>query len=488
MADRIYTVELNGQKLEIQGPEGATPEQLQRVATQHLLDQQNTNPPSVTGAVTDPQFYGDLARNAGDFGKAFVHHAMNIAHGGAQFVENVGAGLALRAAPNSSIANTLAKTAMQDEAAMAAREANYQKTVPDSTASYAGATLGEIAPFLLGGPLQSGLTKIGEAGTRGGEYLASKVPALGGLLRAGGSAVGRAAQGAAISAAAPVTSGDYLKAKKLQVPLGSAVGVAAPVVPAAIRGTVRGVKGVLAPFTNPESIVQRAVGGLAKTGQNVAGKVSTTPELVPGSIPTTAQAAPTPEMIQAEKTLANNPALKPLFVQRQLDQNAARIAAVQSVAGEPGALEAAKAERSRVAKNLYDWAFSHQEKVTPWMKGQVSQLMKRPAMQSAMKQARVLAQNEGLKLNNTTSVQGLHYAKVALDDQISTALRQGNNNEARILIGTRDKLLTLMDKLSPTYAQARSEFAAASKPVNTMEVANELLDRLNQAHLRLPSC
>ena len=112
------------------------------------------------------------------------------------------------------------------------------------------------------------------------------------------------------------------------------------------------------------------------------------------------------------------------------------------------------------------------------MKGQITQLTKRPAMHAAMRQAKVLAQNEGLKLNDTTSVQGLHYAKTALDDQISAALRQGNNNEARVLIGTRDKLLTLMEKLSPTYAQARQEFAAASRPINTMEVANELLGKL----------
>jgi len=373
---------------------------------------------------------------------------------------------------------------MNDEASMRAREAQYQASVPNNPATYLGAAAGEVAPFLMSGGLQKVLAGIGKSASVPFEYAASKVPSLGGLLRGAGKVASGAAQGGAISLPAPVVNGPYDESKLSQLKTGALVGGAVPIVGGTIGGIYRGTKNLLAPLVSPKSVVQDALQKYAGNKAPAMGQqLRTAQQIVPGSEPTSAQILQSPELVQAEKTIANNPRYKPDFMARQNINNAARINAINSVAGEPGALEAANAERSKVAKNLYDWAFTHQKPTTPWMKGQITQLMKRPAIQQATKDARKLAANEGVKFNDSTSIKGLHYTKTALDDQIGAAVRAGNNNEARILIDTRDKLLTLMEKMSPTYAQARQEFAQLSKPINTMEAGRQISDALSTGAL-----
>src|SRR6266481_9071182 len=106
------------------------------------------------------EYADSFVNNAKDFGKAALHHTMNLPHGAAQFVEHIGAGLAQKIAPDSKFANAISNTAMSDDAAMAERERQYQASTPDSAASYTGATAGELLPFLAGnaGPA---LEKVG---------------------------------------------------------------------------------------------------------------------------------------------------------------------------------------------------------------------------------------------------------------------------------------------------------------------------------------
>jgi hypothetical protein len=115
------------------------------------------------------------------------------------------------------------------------------------------------------------------------------------------------------------------------------------------------------------------------------------------------------------------------------------------------------------------------------MKGEVTKLLKRPAMQQAMKDAKELALNEGVKLTDKNAIQGLHYAKMSLDDQISAAVRAGDNNRARVLGETQTKLLGLMDNLSQPYGEARRQFADMSRPINQMDIGEELLGKLRPA-------
>jgi hypothetical protein len=91
-----------------------------------------------------------------------------------------------------------------------------------------------------------------------------------------------------------------------------------------------------------------------------------------------------------------------------------------------------------------------------------------------MDYARTLARNEGLDLTDAAgSVQGLDYVKRALDD----AVGKSSGNEQRVLMGVRDKLVGLLDEVSPKYGEARRTFAAMSQPINQMDVAQAIADK-----------
>ena len=153
---------------------------------------------------------------------------------------------------------------------------------------------------------------------------------------------------------------------------------------------------------------------------------------------------------------------------------------LRDIGQSPEAISAAKESRSKLASPLYEqaWTEFDPHSVTPWVKGQVTQLMKRPAMQQAMSEAQTLAQNLGMKLNDSNSVQGLHFAKMALDDQISAATRAGNGNQVRALQDTMDILKGVLDKLSPTYRGASEMYAEMSRPINQMQIGQYLSNKL----------
>ena len=76
------------------------------------------------------------------------------------------------------------------------------------------------------------------------------------------------------------------------------------------------------------------------------------------------------------------------------------------------------------------------------------------------------------------SLDGLHYMKMSLDDQIAAAKRAGSPNEVRLLMDTSDKLVGLMQKLSPQYAKAMAEYEAGAI---AMRAKTEKLRQLRMA-------
>jgi hypothetical protein len=69
-----------------------------------------------------------------------------------------------------------------------------------------------------------------------------------------------------------------------------------------------------------------------------------------------------------------------------------------------------------------------------------------------------------------------HYTKLALDDMIEQAGMRGQKNEQRVLLGTRDKLVNLIerDDFSPGYKRARETYAEMSKPVDQLEAGQQI--------------
>jgi hypothetical protein len=151
--------------------------------------------------------------------------AQLIEHGigkAADFVDTTPQGLSsqitgqpARAGWNQALQGTIAS----DDAALAQRERDYQSQTLDSAASYAGAAVGEVAPWLTGAGEAGGLSKLSGFG----EKLAAALN--GGKVTQ--RVVGGLTQGAAVGASAPVTdNGDYWTEKGVQA--GTGAGLARP--------------------------------------------------------------------------------------------------------------------------------------------------------------------------------------------------------------------------------------------------------------------
>jgi hypothetical protein len=191
-------------------------------------------------------------------------------------------------------------------------------------------------------------------------------------------------------------------------------------------------------------------------------------ELVPGSLPTLAESTGNAGIAGLQRVARDvNPNG---FALREKGNAAARTAAFDDLAGDAAQLEFYRASRSQAGKELYDAALDRvPEATTPYMKGLVTQLLKRPSINTATRKAQEWAIERGEKPYMNGSMRGLHDTKTALDDMINEAVLKGQGGHAKALEATQAKLLNVMEKMSPEYAEARATYAAMSQPVNAME-------------------
>jgi hypothetical protein len=161
----------------------------------------------------------------------------------------------------------------------------------------------------------------------------------------------------------------------------------------------------------------------------------------------------------------------------------AQLAALRSIAGDQADRQAWVEAREAVAKLNYGRAFGEMPTTTPWIKGQFTQLQARPAFRAAFGRAKDLAAEEGVKLEPKNVVQVLHYTKMAMDDAIGSAKSAGNDKMASAIIGTRDKLVSLLESkdFAPAYAEARETYKDMSRAINQMDVGQELVNKFQPA-------
>lgn len=307
----------------------------------------------------------------------------------------------------------------------------------------------------------------GAATIRGGAAIGS----LTGLLQSStstGETIGNAALGGVAGGAVPAAVRGFQAARSAAEPfyqagqerivgraLNRAAGADAPAVAQRLREASQ-------PFVGPSA------GPIPRT---VMG------EYVPGSVPTVGQAAQNPGVAAMERAaVAANPEMTNAVSGQMAAQNGARVAALEDMAGRTsGARDFFGAARDGTANQLY--ANARANGLAPLSQQQqaiVGDLMQRPAMRDALATARRLAQNEGLALDDPAgSVAGLDYVRRALADQVAGA--QGN--ERRILEGVMQRLTGVMDRISPDLRAARETFAGMSRPLNQMDVAQELVQR-----------
>lgn len=252
--------------------------------------------------------------------------------------------------------------------------------------------------------------------------------------------------------------------------------------PAAITAG-KGLKSLSEPFYKGgrEQIVGRTLERFA--GPDAMQKVKNAAgELIPGSKPTLAEATQDAGIATLQRSaVAADPRLSTAISNRELQNNAARVQALRSMAGDEGEIAFNKSARSASAQELYERAFKEVPADTKWIKGEITKLMKRPGFVQAMREGQEIAANEGLRLGKKgkfleeDATRILHYTKMALDDKIANS----TGNAQRAFISTRDKVVSLMESkdFSPSYREARDTFKQMSAPINRMETGRELARR-----------
>lgn len=355
-----------------------------------------------------------------------------------------------------------------DKAGLPQPESGLERVVQQATSSMGAAgpsvKFGELlakntAPVIkaVGEGLRAlpGMQMLGSAGAGAGGQVAAEL-GLGPFGQLGGSIVG-----GTLGAISPST--------------GLAAG-------RGVVGAVKDVAKAVQPAVNPQKYVgTRLAAALGQDAPEVAAKLTSIPEYVPGSMPTTAQAAPTPVLVATEKAAANgNPAFKIALAQREAENNAARWRALDSVARSPQELEDAIKARSAVARPQYEAA--HAE-IVPMDDGLLN-IASRPAVKRAMREANLLALNEGEQVkwptpnDPTISGKALDYTNRALGDLLGAAKASNKTETANALAATKRQLEGWMEQKVPGVREASSDYAAFSSPVNTMEAGQHIAGTL----------
>lgn len=323
--------------------------------------------------------------------------------------------------------------------------------------------------FVTGSPAAT--TLAGKAADLG-------IRAAGGAITGGASAAlvdpDHAVRGAAISAALPPALAGAGK----------------------LAGYVRNAGGALVqPFTQAgqEAIAASIINKVGAGGPLVVNAT----QLVPGSMPTLAEATSNAGIAGLQRVARD---LRPnAFVEREADNAAARLAAFDSAAGDAAGIKAAATARDDAADVLYGQAFTADnmrralaaeslaqrapfsgvglsgapdDLATPGLRALIS----RPAFKAAADDAKRLAANRGVQLDDPLqSLEGLHYIKLALDDALNpTAKTAMGRNASSAVMDMRDKLAGELAQVSPLYGNARQTFADMSQPVNAMEALQGL--------------
>lgn len=217
------------------------------------------------------------------------------------------------------------------------------------------------------------------------------------------------------------------------------------------------------PFVGPSQGAQRTTMG----------------EFVPGSLPTVGQAAQNPGVAALERAAAaTNPEVTNAMSGMMQAQNGARVNALQNLAGRDGARDFMQAARDATSNQLYGNARRagiDPAALTPEAQANMARFAER-IPEPVVARARELAQINGEPMTNATSLQGLHYVKMAIDDLIGQSQRSGNATLTRAYTGLQHDLLAGMDNLSPAYQAARQTHAAMSRPLNQMDTAGAIAD------------
>lgn len=324
-------------------------------------------------------------------------------------------------------------------------------------------------------------TKAGLAGNIAGN-VALALPAA--FIPGANTVAGSSLVGAGMGFVQPVADGD---SRLMNTGIGAAAGPLGVLGGRAIAATAKGAKALVEPFYDAgrQAIAGRTLQRFGVEAGDLAGltgQATTT-----GAERTMAEQIARPEGAAAAAKLqdamrAVDPQIGAKFEAREMANNAVRVGTLSEMAGKDGGREFAAQMRENAAKELYGKAFGTKldySSLTSGERGEMTKLLNMPAVKDAMKAAKTNAANQGLNLDKAPgSVEGLHMMKLAMDDAIQSAgTTAAEVNKSQSIKMARDRLVNFIQRMSPDYAEARGTYAAMSKPLNQMDIIDEVLKR-----------
>lgn len=330
-------------------------------------------------------------------------------------------------------------------------------------------------------------TTAGKVGNFGGN-IAVAAPAM--FVPGANTLAGAAAVGSLQGLIQP-TSGAESRLKNAAI--GGAAGAGGVAAGRALLGAAQGARALAEPFSKAgrDKIAGRALQRFADDPAAIAsarGGASVT-----GAAPTLAEATGDRGLAQLQDALMSaDPQIANRIASRLSDNNAARVQSLQSLAGTSAQRDAAEAARAAASRDLYRQATG----ATYTVDGELADLLQRPAIKQAMGRAENLAANQGRPFAFTTDPsspfsglgvsgqstrqvtgQGLQDLKMAMDEMLSDPASGFTGAAGNTIKSLRGKLVDWMETANPDFKAARQSYAAASKPINGMEVGEYLASK-----------
>ena len=279
--------------------------------------------------------------------------------------------------------------------------------------------------------------------------------------------------------------------------IGASAGAGGVVLGRVLRAGYQGVKGLIEPFTEAgqNRIAGRVLERFAENPDAVRNATSAATET--GARPLLAEAAKDRGVATLQRALESDPQIAAMVAQRAADNNAARVATIGSIAGDPAKRAAAEAARKAASGDMYQAATN----ATYTVDSKLGDLLNRPAVKQALQRAKSLAENQGRPFTFATETQapfsgvggraaesskqitgqGLQDLKMALDEMLSDPASGFTGKAGDTIKNLRGQIMDWMEQANPAFKQARTAYASASKPINAMDVGQRLLDKTTGA-------
>lgn len=283
---------------------------------------------------------------------------------------------------------------------------------------------------------------------------------------------GNAAQGAAIGALQPTATGE---SRALNTAAGGAAGAAGA---ALFSGATRGINALRNMGSAPNSTDRAAVNVLNEMAADPATLTQRAPSQVPGVQRTLAEETLDPGIARLERNMRST---SNEFDAIDRSNNAARVQALESFAGDEAALRQATRDRSRAALPLLGQAYLDRgidvAPVRQQLQDQINATAARPSVQAALND---VAQSLDAAMTNGGDVFQLYQVRKYIGDLL-TGKAGTDKSYARAASKELNSIKSMLDSqlanASPSFANYLDVYRDMSVPINRMQVGQRLMGR-----------